>query len=47
MSRIKTGGMHKKIKFRSPKNYAADTNKNTLRKNFFPNFEYFEDVNRA
>ena len=39
--------MHKKIKFRSLKNYAVDAYKNALRKINFPNYEYFEDVNRA
>ena len=47
INRIKTGGVHKKIKFRSLKNYVADSYKNALRKINFPNYEYFEDVNRA
>ena len=45
--RIKAGGVHKKIKFRSLKNYTVDAYKNALRKINFPNYEYFEDVNRA
>ena len=47
ISRVKTGGMHKKNKFRSLKNYAVDAYKNALKKINFPNYEYFEDVNRA
>ena len=47
ISRIKTGGVHKKIKFRPLKNYAVDADKNALRKINFPNYEYFEDGNRA
>ena len=47
ISRVKTGGMHKKNKFRSLKNYAIDAYKNALKKINFPNYEYFEDVNRA
>ena len=47
IGRIKTVGVHKKIKFRSRKNYAVDAYKNALRKINFPNCEYFEDVNRA
>ena len=47
ISRIKTGGVHKKIKFYSLKNYAFDAYKNTLRKINFPNHKYFEDVKRA
>ena len=39
--------MHKKIKFPSLKNYAVDAYKNALRKINLPNYEYFEDVNRA
>ena len=39
--------MHKKIKFHSLKNYAVDGYKNALRKTNFPNYEYFEDVNRV
>ena len=47
ISRIKTGGVHKKIKFHSLKNYAFDAYKNTLRKINFPNHKHFEDVKRA
>ena len=39
--------MHKKIRFRSLKNYAVDAYINALKKINFPNYEYFEDVNRA
>ena len=39
--------MHKKIKFRSLKNYAVDVYENALKKINFPNYEYFEDVDRA
>ena len=39
--------MHKKIKFRSCKNYAIDAYKNALRKINFSKYEYFGDVNRA
>ena len=44
---IKTGRMHKKTKFRSLKNYAADAYKNALAKINVPNCKYFEDVNRV
>ena len=47
ISRIKTGGVHKEVKFRSLKNYAVYAYKNALRKINFQNYEYFEDVNRA
>ena len=47
ISRVKTGGVHKKIKFSSLKNYTVDAYKNALRKINFPNYEYFEDANRA
>ena len=52
ITRIKTnlnqnkelGGMHKKIKFRSLKNYAVDAYKHALRKiTIFLNYQYFED----
>ena len=46
-SRVKTGGVHKKIKFHSVKNYAVDAYKNALEKINSPNYEYFEDVNRV
>ena len=36
--------MHKKIKFRSLKNYAVDAYKHALRKiTIFLNYQYFED----
>ena len=47
ISRIKTAGVHNKIKFRSLKNYAVDAYKNALREINFPNYEYPEDANRA
>ena len=37
ISRVKTGGVHKKIKFRSLKNYAIDAYKNALKKINFAN----------
>ena len=39
ISRVKTEGVHKKIKFRSLKNYAVDAYKNALRKINFSNYE--------
>ena len=47
ISRIKTGGVHKKIKFHSLRNYTVDAYKNALKKTNFPNYEYFEDVNQV
>ena len=47
ISRIKTGSIHKKIEFRSLKNYAVDAYKSALREINFPNWEYFEYVNPA
>ena len=47
ISRVKTRGVHKIIRFCSRKNYAVDAYKNALKKINFPNYEYFEDVNRA
>ena len=47
ISGVKTGVVHKKIKFRSLKDYTVDAYKNALKKINFPNYEYFEDVNRA
>ena len=47
ISRTKTGGVHKKIKFCSLKNYTVDAYKNALRKINFPNCKYCEDVNEA
>ena len=37
----------KKNTFRLLKNYAVDAYNNALKKINFPNYEYFEDVNRA
>ena len=47
ISRIKTGGAHKYLNFRSLKNYAADDYKEALQQADFPNFENFRDVNEA
>ena len=47
ISRVKTRGVHKIIRFCSRKNYAVDAYKNALKKINFPNYEYFEDVNWA
>lgn len=47
ISRTKTGGVHKNTAFHSFKNYAVDGYKNALRKINIPNYECFEDVNRA
>ena len=47
VSRVKTGGVHKKIKFRSLKNYAVDAYNNALKKINISDYEYFEDINRA
>ena len=38
ISRVKTGDVHKKIKFCSFKNYAVDAYKNNLKKINFPNY---------
>ena len=45
--RVKTGGVHKKIKSCSLTNYVIYAYENTLKKINFPNHKYFEDVNRA
>ena len=45
ISGVKTGVVHKKIKFRSLKDYTVDAYKNALKKINFPNYEYFQDVN--
>ena len=45
ISRVKTRGVHKIIRFCSLKNYAVDAYKNALKKINFPNYEYFQDVN--
>ena len=47
ISRIKTGGDHKYLNFRSLKNYTADYYKETLKQVDFPNYENFGDVNEA
>ena len=41
------GGVEKKTKFHSPKNYVVDVDKNALRKTSFRDYENFEDVNRV
>ena len=47
ISRIKTGGAHKHLNFRSLKNYTADYYKEALKQIDFPNYENFGDVNEA
>ena len=47
ISKIKTGGDHKYLNFRSLKNYTADYYKETLKQVDFPNYENFGDVNEA
>ena len=47
ISRIKTGGAHKYLNFRSLNNYTADYYKEALKQIDFPNYEYFGDVNEA
>ena len=47
ISGVKTGVVHKKIKFPSLKDYTVDAYKNALKKINFPNYKYFQDVNRA
>ena len=47
VSRVKSGGVHEKIKFHSLKNYAVDAYNNALKKINFSNYEYFENINRA
>ena len=44
---VKTRGVHNKIKFRSLKNQAFDAYKSAQTEINFPNYKYFEDVNRA
>ena len=46
-SRIKTGGAHKYLNFRSLKNYTADYYKEALRQADFRNYENFGDDNEA
>ena len=47
ISRIKTGGAHKYLNFRSLKNYTADYYKEALKEIDFPNNETFGDVNET
>ena len=47
ISRIKTGGAHKYLNFRSLKNYTAYYYKEALKQTDFPNYENFGDVNEA
>ena len=47
ISRIKTGGAHKYLNFRSLKNYTTDYYKEALQQVDFPNYESFGDVNEA
>ena len=47
ISRIKTRGVHKNIKFCSLKSYAVDVYRKALREIHFPNYKNFVDVNQA
>ena len=47
ISRIKIGGDHKYLNFRSLKNCTANYYKETLKQTDFPNYENFGDVNEA
>ena len=47
ISRIKTGGAHKYLNFRSLKNYTSDYYKEALKQIDFPNYENVGDVNEA
>ena len=47
INKIKTGGVHKHITFRSFKKYTVDAYKDALKKVNFPNYEPFNDVNKA
>ena len=47
ISRIKTGGAHKYLNFRSLKNYIADSYKEVLKQIDFPNYENFVDANES
>ena len=47
ISRIKTGGANKYLKFHSLKNYTADYYKEAVQQVDFPNYESFGDVNEA
>ena len=47
INKIKTGGVHKHITFRSFKKYTTDVYKDALKKVNFSNYELFNDVNGA
>ena len=47
ISKIKTGGAHKNLNFRSLKNYTTDYYKETLKQVDFRNYENFGDANEA
>ena len=47
ISRLKTGGIHKYLNFRSFKNYTVDSYKEVLKQLDFLNYESFDDVNFA
>ena len=47
INKIKTGGVHKHINFRSFKKYTFDAYKDALKKVNFPNYELFNDVDEA
>ena len=47
ISRIKTGGAHKYLNFRSLKNYTTDYYKEALKQIDFPNYKNVGDVNEA
>ena len=44
ISRLKTGGIHKYLNFRSFKNYTVDSYQEGLKQQDFPNYETFDDV---
>ena len=47
IDKIKTGGVHKHITFRSFKKYTVDAYKDALKKVNFPDYKLFNDVNEA
>ena len=47
LSRVKTGGVHKYLNFRSLKIYTTNYYKEALKQVDFPNYENFGDVNEA
>ena len=47
ISRLKTGGIHKYLNFRSFKEYTVRSYKEALKQLDFPNYETFDDVNGA